>query len=71
MISIYKFDNEDDAKLAVKACNDYYGYPKEGCLSLTWCDYNYSEVGNFYYIEYGDTLNVVLGQPIEFNINDL
>jgi hypothetical protein len=64
----YKYDTEDSANLAVKQCNDYYGYPKEGCFTNRICDYYFYEKGNFYYIEYEYSVKVVLGEPEEFDI---
>lgn len=68
MLLGYLFTTENDAKNATGLCDQYYGYPKEGCLSKNWCEYEYCEIGDFYYIVYGDTLKDVLGEPSELNI---
>jgi hypothetical protein len=62
---IYKFETEDAAIAAKAQCDSYYGYPKEGCVTSSWVDYNFYESGNFYYITFNDSLTVVLGDPIE------
>jgi hypothetical protein len=64
----YKYNDEASVQLAVKQCNDYYGFPKEGCLTNKVCDYYYYEAGEFYYIEYEFSLKVVLGEPEEFEV---
>jgi len=69
MVLGYKFNTEEEAKEAVKLCDQHYGYPKENCLSTHWCDYEYYNKDDFYYIQYGETLNVVLGEPIELDID--
>lgn len=64
----YKFSTEDEAKNAVKACNDYYGYPKTNTddITIQWCEY-YQEQ-DFYVINYNDTLNAILGNPVDVEI---
>ena len=64
----YKYTTENEAKEATKLCDQFYGYPKEGCLSKSWCEYEYYVTDDFYYIVYGDTLKNVLGEPSELNI---
>jgi hypothetical protein len=66
----YIYNTEDEAKNAVESCNLYYGIPKENCLSTTCCNYDYSLKNNYYFIEFGDTLREVLGEPTEIDIYD-
>ena len=68
MILGYTYNTEIDAKNATNLCDQYYGYPKEGCLSKNCCEYEYYDIGGFYYIVYGDSLKDILGEPIELNI---
>lgn len=65
----YKYLDETAAQLAVKQCNDHYGYPKPDCLTNTVCEYYYDQHGDFYYIEGGDFLRQVLGEPEVFEIS--
>lgn len=67
----YTYTTEELAILDRKLCNDYYGYPKEGCETLNWINYYYAELDGFYYIRHHETLNVVLGEPIEFTITEI
>jgi len=63
----YKYNTEQEAITAQKSCNAYYGIPKsETDVTQNWCDYSYSE--NFCYIIYDESLQPILGEPIEFEI---
>jgi len=67
-ITGYKFTTEESAQTARKQAADYKGYPKPGGQTLYWVDYTYSELDNFYYIRYVDGLEVVLGDPTDFEV---
>jgi hypothetical protein len=67
----YKFTTESKAQKAQKACNDYYGIPKEGDdTTLNWVMYSKAELNKpiFWYIDYDESLQVVLGEPTEFEV---
>jgi hypothetical protein len=64
----YKYNTEQEAQVAVSQCDSYYGYPKENCVTEHWCGYQYSGLDNFYYIIYDQSIEVVLGQPLEFDV---
>jgi hypothetical protein len=64
----WKFETEESANDAVQLCNTYYGIPTPLNPQLVaWCAYNYD--GTIWYISYDETIEVVLGEPIEFEIN--
>lgn len=65
----YKFNTEQEAQSAVSQCDANFGYPKEGCVTQHWCEYANSELDGFFYIAYDETLNAVLGEPVEFEIS--
>jgi hypothetical protein len=67
----YKYTNEEDAIAAVELCNFYYNIPSSvNALTQNWVNYELASLNNpvFYYIKYNDSLNVVLGEPIIFEI---
>jgi hypothetical protein len=70
-INGYKYSTEQDAIDARKLCNTYYGIPKSlNDITQNWIDYKIAELNNpiFWYIIYDESLNVILGNPIKFNI---
>jgi hypothetical protein len=70
-INGYKYTTESEAKAAEKACNDYYGIPvSPEDITQNWVDYQFAElnVPKFWYIIYDESLQVVLGEPIEFEV---
>lgn len=64
----YTYQTEQEAINARQAAADYKGYPIEGGTTLYWVDYAFSNLDNFYYITYDQGLEVVLGEPTEFEI---
>ncbi len=67
----YTYTTEIQAENAVNQCNIYYGYPKENCVTSNWCNYQFSNLDNFYYILYDQSIEVILGQPIEISLTEL
>tara|TARA_R110002096_G_scaffold395910_1_gene591521 strand:- start:154 stop:375 length:222 start_codon:yes stop_codon:yes gene_type:complete len=67
----YKYDTEEEAIIARKDCADYKGLPiNEGDETIYWVDFNYSELDLFWYICCYEGLEVVLGEPYEFNVTE-
>lgn len=66
----YKYNTESEAQNAVTQCNLHYGYPKIDSITNSWCGYIFSELDGFYYIPHDNSLNIVLGEPIEFIITE-
>jgi len=68
----YKYNTEQEAKDACKQCDIHYGIPNGQSNEVTqkWVDYRFAELNTpqFYYIVWNDTLNVVLGEPTEFEV---
>ena len=64
----YLFNTEEEAITARQACADYLGLPKPNSFTLYWVNYIYSELDNIYYIQYVDGVEMVLGEPITFEI---
>jgi hypothetical protein len=64
----YKYTTEQDAIDARAQAATYAGLPNPTMDTLYWVGYNYSELDGFYYIEYVDGLEAILGTPIEFVI---
>jgi hypothetical protein len=63
----YKYNTEEEAITAQKICNAFYGIPKsETDVTQNWCSYEFSE--NFLYIVYHESLEPILGEPIEFQL---
>ena len=64
----YKYITEELAINARAQAAAYKDYPNPLGDTLYWVNYNYSLLDEFYYIEYVDGLENVLGLPIEFTI---
>jgi hypothetical protein len=65
----YIFTTETEAIAARKAAADYMGLPKNpNDTTIYWVNYNYSEIDGFYYIQYVDGLEDVLGDPTDITI---
>jgi hypothetical protein len=64
----YKYTTEQDAIDARSQAATYMGLPNPTMDTLYWVNYNYSELDNFYYIQYVENLEQVLGEPIEFEL---
>ena len=66
----YKYTTEVEAKAAVKACNEHY-LPKLKDSTLNWVGYQ-KELNEpaFFYILHHESLNKVLGEPIEIEITN-
>jgi hypothetical protein len=67
----YKYTNEQDAIDAREQCDAYYGIPvAPEDITQNWVDYNTATLDNpiFYYITFDDSLRIVLGEPITFEV---
>ena len=67
----YKYTNEQDAIDAREQCDVYYGIPVlPDDVTQNWVDYNTANLDNpiFYYIRFDESLTVVLGNPITFEV---
>ena len=67
----YKYTNEQDAIDAREQCDVYYGIPvAPEDITQNWVDYNTATLDNpiFYYITFDDSLRIVLGEPITFEV---
>lgn len=64
----YKFNTEQEAIEAKNLGATYKGLPNPKGDTLYWFDYNYSKLDNFWYIQYSEGIESLLGQPIEFEI---
>jgi hypothetical protein len=67
-INGYKYTTEAQAKAAVKACNEHY-LPKLKDSTLNWVGYQ-KELNEpaFFYILHHESLNEVLGEPIQIEM---
>lgn len=71
LISGYKYEIESEAMQARKDCADYYGLPKSPeDVTKYWVDYSFAELNDpkFWYIVYDESILIVLGEPIEFEV---
>ena len=64
----YKYTTEQEAIMARSQAATYAGLPNPTGDTIYWVNYNYSEVDSFYYFQYIDGLENVLGTPIEFTV---
>ena len=73
MVSIkgYKYTTENQAIEAKLQCNEYYGIPlNKNDITQNWVNYQFANLNNpqFWYIVYDETLLLVLGEPINFEV---
>ena len=67
----YKYTNEQEAIDARELVDAYYGIPvSPEDVTQNWVDYQTANLDTpiFYYITFDDSLIVVLGQPITFEV---
>jgi hypothetical protein len=67
----YKYTIEQDAIDARELVDAYYGIPVlPDNVTQNWIDYQTADLNNpiFYYIQYHESLKVVLGEPITFEV---
>jgi hypothetical protein len=70
-ITGYKYTNEQEAIDARESCDAYYGIPvTPNDITQNWVDYKTADLDNpiFYYIIFDESLRVVLGEPINFEV---
>ena len=62
----YIYNTEQEAIDARKLAADYKGFPVDpNDITIYWVNYQFSEPDNFYYIQYVEDLENVLGNPVE------
>lgn len=69
----YKYTNEQDAINAREACDTYYGIPvSPDDVTQNWVEYQESSFDSpvFWYIAHDESLDVVLGTPIDFDVTE-
>lgn len=69
----YKYQTEIEAIAARQQCDSYYSIPKSpDDVTQHWVDYNFAELNEpqFWYITFDQSLLPILGEPVEFEINE-
>jgi hypothetical protein len=67
----YKYTNEQDAINAREQIDTYYGIPvSPDDITQNWVDYQTANLDTpiFYYITFDISLEIVLGEPITFEV---
>jgi hypothetical protein len=64
----YKYTTEQEAIDARAQAATYAGFPNPTMDTLYWVNYNHAELDSFYYIQYVEGLEAVLGAPTEFTV---
>ena len=67
----YKYTTEQEAINAREACDTYYGIPvAPDDVTQNWVEYQTADLNEpiFYYIKFDESLTVVLGNPIDFEV---
>jgi hypothetical protein len=67
----YKYSTEQDAIDAREQVDAYYGIPvSPDDVTQNWVDYQAANLDTpiFYYITFDESLTVVLGEPINFEV---
>ena len=71
LINGYKYTNEQEAIDARKQCADYYGLPvAPEDVTQYWVDYETAELDTpiFWYIVFDESIEMILGEPTEFEV---
>jgi len=71
IITGYKYNTEQEAIDAWEVCDTYYGIPvTPDDITQNWIDYEIADlnVPQFWYFIYGQSLEVVLGTPVQFDV---
>ena len=71
LINGYKYTTEQDAINSRELVDAYYGIPvSPEDVTQNWVDYQTANLDNpiFYYITFDESLEVVLGEPITFEV---
>jgi hypothetical protein len=64
----YKYTTEQEAINARSLCAAYKGLPNPQGDTLYWVNYENAPIELFYFIQYVEELENVLGQPTEFDV---
>lgn len=67
----YKYTDEQEAINARESVDDHYGIPvTPQDITQNWVDYQEANLDNpiFWYIRHDESLEIVLGKPITFEI---
>ena len=67
----YKYTTEQEAINARELVDAYYGIPvSPEDITQNWVDYQTANLDNpiFYYIQFDESLTVILGEPITFEV---
>lgn len=65
----YKFNTEQEAITARQQAADFKGLPiSPDSSTIYWVNYNYSDLDGYWYIQYVDGLEEVLGEPYDVTI---
>jgi hypothetical protein len=70
-ITGYKYTIEQEAIDARELVDTYYGIPvSPDSVTQNWCEYETANLDTpvFYFIRFDESLTVVLGQPITFEV---
>jgi len=70
-ITGYKYTIEQEAIDAREVVDTYYGIPvSPDSVTQNWCEYETANLDTpvFYFIRFDESLTVVLGQPIIFEV---
>jgi hypothetical protein len=65
----YTYTTEQSAIDARSQAATYMGLPNPTGDTLYWVNYDYSELDEFYYIQWVENLELVLGEPTEFMVS--
>ena len=67
----YKYTTGQEAINAIETCNTYYGIPvSPNDVTQNWVEYHTADLNEpvFYYITFDESLEVVLGEPTDFEV---
>lgn len=69
IINGYQYQTENEAIAARNAAAKYWHLPHDQTdVTRYWVNYQYSELDGFWYIQYVEGLENVLGKPYEFKV---
>jgi hypothetical protein len=64
----YIFNTIEEAIDAQNLCDTANGYPKNDSVTKNWVSYQFSNLDNFYFITFDESIREILGEPLIFDV---
>jgi len=64
----YIYNTIEEAIDAQYLCDTANGYPKNDSVTNNWVSYQFSNLDNFYFITFDESIREILGEPLNFDV---